>query len=188
MDWSIISYWFKNTIPGIIILGAFGSIIAYYIIKICHWIIKRYLKDYISKFPIRYIRQLIIHYELSRKLKQDPDTRLQIIHLIYGGIAFLFTTIVLFSFLIVTILFFAIKGPILSIFSILLVIGCFLLFSLFLKDGITFWATLLVNLGKEIREMEKKFEDDKVVLSYRLKEENEQKQIKDKAAKPSEGN
>jgi hypothetical protein len=41
IDWPVVATWLKSTVPGIIVLGAIGSIAAVAILRICGFILKR---------------------------------------------------------------------------------------------------------------------------------------------------
>lgn len=180
MDWILFSNWFKTTILGIIILGAIGSLIAYYIIKVSQWVLKKYLIEFFRNFAIRYVKYAIIHVELSRRLSHIPNSKLYFVHFITVGILAIISTIIFFSFLTITILFFTIKGPFLSIFSFALVIICFLSLSWFLKELGALAGTVMDNLEKEIKAIEEKFKDENELLKFKFDESHNQKQIEDK--------
>ena len=58
MDITVITEWLKNTIPGIILLGAIGSIVAASII----WLTNRFLLPLINKSFRGVLKKIVIHF------------------------------------------------------------------------------------------------------------------------------
>jgi hypothetical protein len=58
MDLAPLSDWLKTTIPGIIVLGAIGSILAALVI----WLVNRLLLPVLGKAPLRSFTRLLIHF------------------------------------------------------------------------------------------------------------------------------
>ena len=54
--WPIVSEWLKTTIPGIVILGMFGSIVAYYVLKLFAFIGRKVFKPMVDRVLLSGVR------------------------------------------------------------------------------------------------------------------------------------
>ena len=149
MHLETINEWFKTTMPGIVLLGAFGSIIAFYLLKLLHWIANKYLSSLLRRFFLPMFRYHVLHKLVALTFADTTSTK-SVIHFIYLVAELIITSLLLVFTLSLTCIYFIVKGAVLSYGSFLLVVISFLAFYMWLRDVSGFFGAFMVTIRKDI--------------------------------------
>jgi hypothetical protein len=149
MDLESIREWFKTTILGIVLLGAFGSILAFYILKLLGWVVNKYFSSLLRRFFLPIFRYHVLHKLVALSFADTPSVK-SVIHFIYLAIELTISSLFLVAALSVTCIYFIVKGAVLSYGSFLLVVISFLTFYMWLRDISGFFGAFMVSIRKDI--------------------------------------
>jgi len=169
MELSSVSEWFRTTIAGIVFLGAFGSIVAYYIIKTFRWILNKYLTDIFRNYAFKFFKKILMHLALAQKYSGMTSTNLLVIQLIYLGFTFIFTSILLSLIVMIMALYIAFKGITITFTTISLIIIFFLCLFSFVKASLSFYAACIPSIYKDIektKDIFREIKDEEKIIEF----------------------
>ena len=148
--------WFKTSIPGIVILGAFGSILALALLKISKRALPN-LSSFVKNrflFPLlyRFYKRAVIEQIIAARLMKAGERTKLLIHCCWIFAWLVISTVVLFTAVSLTILYFAVTPFYLSFGAFLLVTLSFLSLINLLGDAFSAVAVYEVTLGRDLEE------------------------------------
>lgn len=121
MDWDSIASWFKTSIPGIIILGAIGSMAALPLVYLIKWLFEKFLNalDVRLIFPMGK-RMRLTEYIIQNHIRSGDSARL-IIFVVMRLSEFIINTLFMCTAVGVTIIYFSLVPARLTIGSFILI-------------------------------------------------------------------
>jgi hypothetical protein len=157
MDIESICTWLKSSIPGIVLLGALGSIVAYMLLKVCAWLIKKPLRGLIIKVFTPIFRSMVVAKLVADQLDRQSSARAKA-HFISLAALFCASTVVFLTFLGLTVMYFIVRGPVLGFGIYVLIVLSFLTLYAWLTDLAAFFGAGEIYIGKETERMEHHYE------------------------------
>lgn len=154
MNYEIVYEWLKTTIPGIIILGALGSMVAFFILKLIAWFYRKYFGQFLKRILTPLMQETFVSKIIAHRFTQTEPNKAQyfFIFLIVG---FCVTSIFLSSCITITCVYFIVCGSLLTPWLFTIIVLSFLVFYQWLHDGIALVHSLDVFFGQDIVELAK---------------------------------
>lgn len=166
------SEWLRTTVPGIITLGAIGSVIAYVALRLVSWVWHKYVSYALFRFGLANLRPFLIQQVLMREFLAKEDHPLSVGYvmakglrvtwsfmwvLVLGSGAFLYfsTTGLVFGWLPVTLLALLFLAVYRALVTVALYLAAYSSLMGGREDGVAQRLKDRAELSKEVLELEK---------------------------------
>ncbi len=187
MNTELVCIWLKSSIPGIVLLGAIGSIVAYLFLKLCAWLVRRYMKGIIIKVVTPLLRNMLTAKLVADHLDGKYPNK-AIAHFTYIVVFLCASTVMVFSFLSLIILYFIIRGPVLGLGIFILIIIDFLVFYAWLSDFSAFSGAYQIYLRHDTDQFNNHKINDLIRLVEQVDERRKQEELlKKQSCNPHRG-
>jgi hypothetical protein len=160
--------WFTQSIIGIIVLGALGSIAGYYLLLLLRWTLKKLLIHLLEKSSVYFLKGYVVNKFLTQQLITEKNETLLIQLYLFALTDFAVTVLFFNLSVALLIIYFIVKGLLFSKTLIFLIANCFLSIIFVVRSAAHFFGIYEVSLGLRIKNVRTKIE--KEGLSIIIKE------------------
>ena len=156
--------WLKTTVPGIILLGAVGSIVALFILKALGWIARRLALTAAERFFFFALRPMMTAYLLASRYARSNDLKrlIALSVMVTGG--FFLSTGLSVVLIVAVIFYFTTVGPILTPAAFVLVTSTGLILIMWVRDGAALAGIFRTLLERDYKEAKLAFKDKDLAL------------------------